>query len=57
MVNLIMHFTVVIYDSRVVCLENCHYYAPRVVIYARKMFIRLATDELTPLVCGPQYSC
>ena len=57
MVNLIMHFTIVIYDSRVVCLENCHYYAPRVVIYASKMFIRLATDELTPLVCGPQYSC
>ena len=42
-VNLIKHFTIVIYDSRVVWLEKCPYYNSRVVIYARKMFIRLAT--------------
>ena len=35
------HFTIVNYDSR---LENTPYYDPRVVIYDRKMFIRLATD-------------
>ena len=37
------HFTVVNYDSRVV-LDWNPYYDPRVVIYERKMFIRLATD-------------
>ena len=42
MVNVIKHFTIIIYDSRVVWLENCPYYDSRVVIYARKMFIRLA---------------
>ena len=42
-VNLIKHFTIVIYDSRVVGLENCPYYDSRVIIYARKTFIRLTT--------------
>ena len=36
------HFTLVNYDSRV-APENTPYYDPRVVIYERKMFIRLAT--------------
>ena len=40
------HFTLVNYDSR---LENTPYYDPRVVIYERKMFIRLATDGHTCL--------
>ena len=43
-VNLIKHFTIIIYDFRVVWLENCPYYDSRVVIYARKMFTRLSTD-------------
>ena len=42
LVNLIKHFTIVIYNSRVVWLENGPYYDFRVVIYARKMFKRLA---------------
>ena len=44
-VNLIKPFTIVIYESRVVWLENCPYYDSRVVIYACKIFTRLATDE------------
>ena len=42
-VNLVKHFMIVIYNSRVVCLGKCPYYHCRVVIYACKMFIRLAT--------------
>ena len=42
-VNLIKHFTIVIYDSRVVWLGNCPCYDSRVVIYERKLFLRLAT--------------
>ena len=42
-VNLIKHFTIVIYNSRVVWLEYCPYYNSSVVINDRKMFIRLAT--------------
>ena len=42
-VNLIKHFTIVIYDSRVVWLGNCPCYDSRVVNYDRTMFIRLAT--------------
>ena len=42
-VNLIKHFMIVIYDSRVVWLGNCPCYDSRVVNYDRKMFIRLAT--------------
>ena len=42
-VNLIKYLTIVIYDSRVVLTRNCPYYDSRVVIYDRKMFIRLAT--------------
>ena len=45
-VNLIKHFTIVIYDSRVARLENAPNYDSRIVIYTRKMFIRLATDGL-----------
>ena len=38
------HFTIENYDSRGrTWLENTPYYNPRVVIYERKMFIRLAT--------------
>ena len=44
-VNLINHFTIVIYDSRVVWLGNCPYYDSRVSNYDRKMFIRLATEQ------------
>ena len=44
-VNLIKHFTIIIYATRVVWLENCPYYNTRVAIYARKMFIRLATEQ------------
>ena len=40
----IKHFTIVIYNSRVVWLGNCPYYDSRVVNYDRKMFIRLATE-------------
>ena len=43
-INLIKRFPIVIYNSRVVWLENYPYYDSRVVIYARKMFLRLATD-------------
>ena len=43
MVNLIKHFMIVIYDFRVVLTKNYSYYNSRVVIYASKMFIRLAT--------------
>ena len=42
-VRLINHFTIVNYDSRVVLTTICSYYDSRVVIYNRKMFIRLAT--------------
>ena len=45
-VNLIKHFTIVIYDSTVIWLENCPYKDYRDVIYARKMFIRLATEAV-----------
>ena len=38
--NLKKHLMIVIYNSRVVWLENCPYYDSWVVIYARKMFIR-----------------
>ena len=42
LVNLIKkHFTIVMYR-----LKNCPYYGPKVIIYARKMFIRLATIVL-----------
>ena len=44
-VNIIKYFTVVIYDSRVVWLENCPYFDSRVVIYACNMFIRLDTGK------------
>ena len=53
MVNLVKHFTIVIYDSRVVSLENCPYYNSRVVIYARKMFMvkwPLVIDKVRPCV-------
>ena len=43
MVSLIKHFTIITYDPRVIWLENCPYYDSRVVIYASKMFIILAT--------------
>ena len=52
-VNLVKHFTIVIYDSRVVSLENCPYYNSRVVIYARKMFMvkwPLVIDKVRPCV-------
>ena len=49
-VNLMKHFMIVIYDSRDIWLENCPYYNSRVVIYARKMFIRL------PQCCFSQVS-
>ena len=42
-VNLIKHFMIVIYNSRAIWLGKCPYYHCRVVIYACKMFIRLAT--------------
>ena len=42
-VKLEKHFMIVIYNSRVVCLGKCPYYHCGVVIYACKMFIRLAT--------------
>ena len=42
--SILLSTTIVIYDSRVVWLDNCPYYDFRVVIYAHKMFIRLATD-------------
>ena len=45
-VNLIKHFTIVIYDFRVILTRNFPYYNSRVVIYTRKIFIRLATDWL-----------
>ena len=43
----IKHFTIVVYDSKIVGLGNCAYYDPRVVMYARKMFIRLVTGSVT----------
>ena len=43
-VNLIKHFTIAIYDSRVVWLGHCPCYDSRVVIYERTLFIRLATE-------------
>ena len=42
----------VIYDSRVVRLNNCPYYDSRVVIYALKMFIRLATGQCITFLCA-----
>ena len=43
-VNLIKHFTIVVYNSRVILTRILPNYDFRVVIYARKMFVRLATD-------------
>ena len=43
MVNLIKHFTIVIYNSRVVLTGKLPYLYSRLVIYDRKMFISLAT--------------
>ena len=45
-VNLIKHLMIVIYNSRVVWLENCLYYDSRVIIYACQMFIRFATGQV-----------
>ena len=42
-VNLKKHFTIVIYDSRVVLTRKLPILQPQSRIYARKMFIRLAT--------------
>ena len=42
MVNLIKHFTIVVYNSRVILTRILPNYDFRVVIYARKMFIALA---------------
>ena len=42
-VNLIKHSSIVIYDSRVILKRKLPYYDSRVIIYARKMFIRLTT--------------
>ena len=58
-VNLIKHFTIVIYDSRVIWLGNCPCYDSRVVNYNRKMFIRLATGQLksVPVVLGIRTRC
>ena len=49
------HFTLVNYDSRV-APENTPYYDPRVVIYERKMFIRLATGAWLAQPTGLVYS-
>ena len=40
-VNLIKHFNIVIYDPRVVWLENCPYYDSRVVSYDRKVLYNI----------------
>ena len=45
MANLIKHFTIVIYDSRVVLTRKLPIYDSRVINYDRKMFIRLATGR------------
>ena len=41
--NLMKHFTIIIYDSRVELTIKLPIFVSRVVIYTRKMFIRLAT--------------
>ena len=53
MVNIIKHFTIVIYDSRVV-IWGCFQvrYDSRVVIYERKIFIRLATGSILLVSSG-----
>ena len=54
-INLIKHFKIVIYDSRVVLTRKLPIYDSRVVIYARKMFKRLATDQFASVACGQSY--
>ena len=46
MANLIKQFTLVNYDSRVVVKQFPSQYDSSVVIYKRKLFIRLATGPL-----------
>ena len=53
-VNLKKHFKIVIYTLESYWLQNCTYYDSRVVIYDRKMFIRLDTD--LNLICGKVHS-
>ena len=55
--SLIKHFTIVIYDSRVILTKNCPYYDPRVVIYPHKMVIRLATEGLSRKLPNAYKSC
>ena len=54
-VNLIKHFTIVIYDSRFAWLENCPYYDYRVVIYARKNVYKIVhwSPDITSLANSP----
>ena len=50
------HFTLVNYDSRVVPdLKLPPYYNPRVIIYERKMFLRLATGQRLPVYIFKRY--
>ena len=49
-VNLIKHFTIIIHNCIVIWFEICPYYESRVVIYALKMFIRLATNDVSAWV-------